>query len=80
MFLLSLHVWESEVKVAKPEQAPPLAAAGPGPRLPPGPGHTPLPRPPGPGASHTTVLIRLIGLDLELPTVPLLPGPPPGPA
>lgn len=29
----------------------------------------------GPSAIHTTVLIRLIGLDLELPTVPVAPDP-----
>lgn len=29
----------------------------------------------GPSAVHTTVLIRLIGLDLELPAVPVAPDP-----
>lgn len=35
--------------------------------------------PSGRWSPHTTVLIRLMGLDLELPTVPLLLPPPPPP-
>lgn len=81
---LHLHVWETEVKIAQAQQtALPLVAGaaavalspgrlGPGPA--PGRELLPVVRPLTPGAprpAHTTVLIRLIGLDLELPPVPV---------
>lgn len=85
---LHLHVWEAEVKVAEAKQpALPLVASAaavtfcPG-RLASGPRSAhllpPVVRPLTPGApcsAHTTVLIRLIGLDLELPPVPVAAAP-----
>lgn len=87
-FYLHLHMWETEVKVAETKQtAFPLVTSAaavtfcPG-RLGPSPSSTNLLhfiiRPLTPGAphpAHTTVLIRLIGLDLELPPVPVAPAP-----
>lgn len=83
-----LRMWESEVKVTETKQTALLlvtgaaaVALGPG-RLGPSPApaaglrlvfHTVTPRTPHP--AHTTVLIRLIGLDLELPPVPVVPAP-----
>lgn len=83
-----LHVWETEVKVAETKQtAFPLVtgaaavALRPG-RFGAGPSSAHLLQsvvsPVNPGAPHpvhTTVLIRLIGLDLELPPVPVAPAP-----
>lgn len=82
----SLHVREAEVKVTEMQQAAlslvASAAAvavrptGPGS----GPGPTRLLRslcpltPVSPHSAHTTVLIRLIGLDLELTPVPVAPA------
>lgn len=85
---LHLHVWETEVKVAETKQtAFPLVAGAAAVALRPGRfGARPSPArllqsvvsPVNPGAPHpvhTTVLIRLIGLDLELPPVPVAPAP-----
>lgn len=82
-------MWESEVEVTEAKQAALLLVTGaaavalcPG-RLGPGPApaaglhhsviHTLTSGAPHP--AHTTVLIRLIGLDLELPPVPVVPAP-----
>lgn len=89
VFYFHLHVWESEVKVTEAEQTALLLVTGaaavalcPG-RLGPGPApaasllhsviHALASGAPNP--VHTTVLIRLIGLDLELPPVPVVPAP-----
>lgn len=85
---LHLHVWEAEVKVTEAKQpALPLVASAAAVAFRPG-GLASDPRParllpsvvrpltPGaPRPAHTTVLIRLIGLDLELPPVPVPPAP-----
>lgn len=81
-------MWESEVKVTEAKQTALLLVTGaaavafcPG-RLGPRPApaaslhsviHTGASGAPHP--AHTTVLIRLIGLDLELPPVPVVPAP-----
>lgn len=81
-----LHVRETEVKVTEAEQTAfslvsRVAAVALGPsRSGPGPASVlhPIVRPMTPGGphpAHTTVLIRLIGLDLELPPVPVAPAP-----
>lgn len=82
-------MWESEVKVTEAKQTALLLVAGaaavalrPG-RLGPGPVPASPLLPPvvhtrasgAPHPAHTTVLIRLIGLDLELPPVPVVPAP-----
>lgn len=87
---LHLHVWEAEVKVAETKQAAlPLVTGAAAVAFCPGRFGSgsrsarllrPVIRPLGPGApcpAHTTVLIRLIGLDLELPPVPVAPAPVP---
>ncbi|KAJ0036968.1 hypothetical protein NQD34_005645 [Periophthalmus magnuspinnatus] len=82
---LLLHVREPQVEVAEAEQAAfPLVRHAAAVTLcarrfdpPPGSVLQPLVRAlaPGPSPIHTTVLIRLIGLDLELPAVPVAPAP-----
>lgn len=82
-------MWESEVKVTEAKQTALLLVTGAaavalrpgrlGPRPAPAAGllhsviHALASGAPHP--AHTTVLIRLIGLDLELPPVPVVPAP-----
>lgn len=85
---LHLHMWEAEVKVTETKQAAfPLVTSAAAVTFCPGrfgsgskSAHLlqSVIRPLDPGApcpAHTTVLIRLIGLDLELPPVPVAPAP-----
>lgn len=87
VFSFHLHMWESEVKVAEAKQTALLLVAGAAALRPGRLGPSPAPAagllrsvihaltPGAPHPAHTTVLIRLIGLDLELPPVPVVPAP-----